>query len=277
MITLTDLYSNEIKLLNSLNNRHMIHSIEENVFEVRKEYISKWFSVQETSKEVLTSESIHIYENGEIIESETIRYYGNDNELSSHLKRKFIQKEKLVILTSNNKPTPWSSNRDSMTIDDYFGIDSHKYKNGEIVTYNTKDGGKRLYYYGAGNRILKKENFDSQNKLSLLVTYIYNVDEKIIRIDETEYPSCSTNSDYYDYDNRGNLINVSYWDSGVRKQDNYTYDDYNNLASINAYYQGAKKLKIYEYKYNEYKDWVERREIENGEYRELKIRQIKYK
>ena len=79
-------YSSTINRLNkSLRNKDLIQCMIEQNYVVKKDYVSKWFSVQEVSKEVLDSEMKVTFNNGNILKYETLCYIitGNGSTITS--------------------------------------------------------------------------------------------------------------------------------------------------------------------------------------------------
>ena len=72
--------------------------IEQN-YVVKKDYVSKWFSVQEVSKEVLDSEMKVTFNNGNILKYETLCYIitGNGSTITSLETIEFKNKECIII------------------------------------------------------------------------------------------------------------------------------------------------------------------------------------
>ena len=93
-------YSSTINRLNkSLRNKDLIQCMIEQNYVVKKDYVSKWFSVQEVSKEVLDSEMKVTFNNGNILKYETLCYIitGNGSTITSLETIEFKNKECIII------------------------------------------------------------------------------------------------------------------------------------------------------------------------------------
>ena len=67
-----------------------------------------------------------------------------------------------------------------------------------------------------------------------------------------------------------------YDDNGVRKQSITRYNQYNDIVFDDNWFGGKRIKREFEYNYDEYSNWLECREMNDGAYVRLSTRQFKY-
>lgn len=263
-------YSSTIKRLNqSLRHKDLIQCMIEQNYVVKKDYISKWFSVQEVSKEVLASEQQLTFSDGRIIKSETLTYIENHN--NTIISRNIADFKNKGVVTLYEYVNEKKTKFEVLTLDKYF----HIHKPNEIVELKCYDGKIRRWYFDYKGLESKAEILDSVGNIEETTKYSYNNNGL-----RTQAITVRSNNQYistYQYDVHGNLV-FSEWydDNGTRKQSIAKYNQYNDVIFEDNWWDGKRIKKEYEYNYDEYNNWIERREMNDDNYVGIVVRQFKY-
>ena len=263
-------YSSTINRLNkSLRNKDLIQCMIEQNYVVKKDYVSKWFSVQEVSKEVLDSEMKVTFNNGNILKYETLCYIitGNGSTITSLETIEFKNKECIIIKKQiDGREREFKI----LTQEEYWG----KPKIG-VTTFNSYDGQTHHSYYSHEGTILESKVYDNNGKLEERNTYYYNDKKLLYQIISERQGKRYINR--YEYDDRGNGTYAEWYDdNGVRKQGITRYNQYNDIVFDDNWWGGKRIKKEFEYSYDEYGNWLKCREMNNGIYTRFSIRQFKY-
>ncbi len=263
-------YSWTINSLNkSLRNKDLIQCMIEQNYVVKKDYVSKWFSVQEVSKEVLDSEMKVTFNNGNILKYETLSYIitGNGSTITSFETIEFKSKECIIIKKHIDGRETESK---YLTQEEYWG----KPKIG-VITFKSHDGKTYHSYYNNDGIILESKIYDNNGRLHERTTYRYNNQGLLAQRIEERLGKQYINR--YEYDDRGNQIYVEWYDdNGVRKQSITRYNQYNDIVFDDNWWGGKRIKKEFEYSYDEYGNWLKCREMNNGIYTRFSIREFKY-
>lgn len=236
---------------------------------VKKDYISKWFSVQEVSKEVLDSEMKVTFNNGNIIKSEGLNYIiAGDGHIITFLETiEFKNKECIIIKKYIDGR---ETNFEVLTQEEYWG----NLQTGTI-TFKGRDGKTYHSYYNNEGIILEFKIYDSNGKIQERTTFHYN--NQGLLVQRVEERLGKQYIDRYEYDDRGNKTYVEWYDdNGVRKQGMTKYNQYNDIVFDDNWWGGKRIKKEFEYNYDEYGNWLECREMNDEIYVKLSIRHFKY-
>ena len=82
----------------------------------------------------------------------------------------------------------------------------------------------------------------------------------------------------FNYDNNGNLISSDFYDdSHILRHGTYRYNQYGDTIYFDTWRDGKRVKEEYEYdKYDKYGNWLECRELKDGETVRFIRRQFKY-
>lgn len=130
--------------------------------------------------------------------------------------------------------------------------------------------------YNAQGKLVFEQVVDGDNKIVSRTTYYYNNQGKETRICKhirgREYNS------KFNYDNNGNLISSDFYDdSHILRHGTYRYNQYGDTIYFDTWRDGKRVKEEYEYdKYDKYGNWLECRELKDGETVRFIRRQFKY-
>ena len=130
--------------------------------------------------------------------------------------------------------------------------------------------------YNAQGKLVFEQVVDGDNKIVSRTTYYYNNQGKETRICKhirgREYNS------KFNYDNNGNLISSDFYDdSHILRHGKYLYNQYGVTIYFDTWRDGKRVNVEYEYdKYDKYGNWLECRELKDGETVRFIRRQFKY-
>ena len=273
-------------------NSYRIRSVVAESFTIKKELKQGWFSSKEEFVKTLVRTFKADFEYGKMVKSEDIGYYPNTkNVLSKECKffqdGKLIERTKYNssgsveeretynyingVLNSSREDTVGGVFRGSFSekqYDDHGNMTYiHKRMNGYKTTnsesrfktsYQTTDEGylyicededheKTYRYYDRNNKLIKKVEYDSYNRIKESNTYTYDA-----LGNEISRELGDGRTEYSKYDNKGNLIWMSW------------------------YKDGKKVITEIEYSFDVYGNWIEYRQIRDGVFNYLIKRDISY-
>lgn len=253
----------------SLKNKDLILCIVEQTYAVKKDYIRKWLSIQEVFKEVLASEQKLTFSDGRIIRSEILTYTENNN--TTIISRNIADFKNKGVVTLYKYVNGKETECEVLALDKYF----HIHKPNEIVELKCYDGKTRRWYFDYKGLESKAEILDSAGNIEETTQYSYN--NNGLRTQSTTVRANYQYISTYQYDVYGNLV-FSEWydDNGTRKQSIAKYNQYNDIIFEDNWWGGKRIKKEYEYNYDEYNNWIERREMNDDNYVGIVVRQFKY-
>lgn len=249
-----------------MNNQELIISIIEASYYMKKSYIEKWFSREEVQEEQLLEENKTLWENGLIVRKESIinqpkgksiTIYQNGKKYKTEQYDENGSLEKREIRVWNNQGdmieyTSWGKG----IIKDFYHKKNWQYfyyPNGLKYKSINSDNSISYYKYDHLNRLNRQVNCDSQGRETMIIQYIYNSCGLYEEIIYDDILNNTKETDICQYDKFGNIIYYKWWDKGVQR------------------------ITTYEYKYDEYKNWIEIRQYRDGVFNLLKTREYQYK
>lgn len=143
-----------------------------------------------------------------------------------------------------------------------------------------KDYGKSkseiIHQYNAQGKLILEKVVDSDNRIISRTTYYYNSQGKETcickHIGGREYNS------KFNYDKNGNLISSDFYDDNhILRHGIYRYNQYGDTTYFDTWRNGERIKEEYNYdKYDKYGNWLECRELKDGETVRFIRRQFKY-
>lgn len=258
----------------NLKKKELISCIIENTYSIKKSYISKWFSTQEIQVEVLTEEEKAIYKNGIFSEYEAIIHHTFREGYQTRKKGKYTIKSKEESVcefdnyemdgTKKASETHYYNSHNDLIESIYLenrlfggGFETYKYQ----FFYNNKNlkcksidykGEVTRYEYNSLNQTTKKTTLNPQGQEILIKEFIYNNLNQCVKIITTD------------------KVN------GKREISTYKDDSYDNTIYMQYCDNGVEIIITYEYKYDEYGNWIEMRQYRNNIFNLLRTRTIQY-
>lgn len=292
--------------------KELIQIVIEQSFILKKDYISKWFSVKEISTEVLQEEEKIVFTNGEVVTEERKLYVNCDPTHFIHWVTDYKNNISMTYFSTGQEKKgepPLKPKNDKIV---------HKWENGETwhEYYNSnrnlsywaiydannrlkadtnyiydsnnllvnirymKDYGKSkseiIHQYNAQGKLILEKVVDSDNRIISRTTYYYNSQGKETcickHIGGREYNS------KFNYDKNGNLISSDFYDDNhILRHGIYRYNQYGDTTYFDTWRNGERIKEEYNYdKYDKYGNWLECRELKDGETVRFIRRQFKY-
>lgn len=293
--------------------KEFVQIVIEQTFILKKDYISKWFSVKEISTEVLQEEEKIVFSNGEVVTKERKLYVNCDPTHFIHWVTDYKNNISMTYFSDGREKKgepPLKPKNDKIIRKWSNGETYHSHYNGnrELSFTRTYDANNKLmeevtYIYDSNNLLVKiykmkeygesksevtyqnntqgkpvfRQEVDSNNRIISRTTYYYNNQGKETRICEhiggREYNS------KFNYDNNGNLISSDFYDNDhILRHGTYCYNEYGDTTYFDTWRDGKRIKEEYEYgKYDKYGNWLECRELKDGETVKFVRRQFKYK
>ena len=292
--------------------KEFIQIVIEQTFILKKDYISKWFSVKEVYTEVLQEEEKIIFSNGEVVTKERKLYVNCDPTHFIHWVTDYKNNISMTYFSTGQEEKgepPLKPKNDKIvrkwangeTYHEYYDSNrelsyraiydannrlkadtNYIYDNSNLLVKirYMKDYGKSkseiIQQYNAQGKLIFTQEVDGDNKIISRTTYYYNSQGKETRICKhirgREYNS------KFNYDNNGNLISSDFYDdSHILRHGTYRYNQYGDTTYFDTWRNGKRIKEEYEYdKYDKYGNWLECRELKEGETAKFIRSQFKY-
>lgn len=255
--------------LNRVHHIAHVSTVIENQYSVKREIITKWFKTHTIYTEILDYETKVTLRNNKITHIERQEH---NQIINSHTQIKvltdslFIKKDDCYLNTNN------------IMHNSYF-CKFHNYEKkiipNEVKEWVNTDGKKMVSKYDNQCRLIETIEYEDNGKIAYTTRFFFNGHSQIIK--SVTLKNGKQFIDTYDYDKFGNRIHSEYYDiNEVKRKCVSKYDKYNNPIYIEGYWHGVLSIRTYEYKYDLYDNWIERREYVDDVYSELVIRQFKY-
>ena len=257
------------RLKNSIRNKNLVQCVVEQNYIVKKDYISKWFSVQEVSKEVLDCEFKVTFNKGELVKCEELKHMNlSDGSITTFLDTVELLGKEFVKIGRNINGV--EEKGELVPHNDFFCI----HKPNEVFELKCNNKINRWYFDSNGLEY-KMEILDQNGRMEEVTQYFY--DNRGLKDRAVTIRSNMRYTHTYQYDAQGNrTFSEWYDDNGTRKQEIDQYNQYNDIIIQDSWWGGKRIKKEFEYNYDEYGNWLECREMNDGIYVKLSIRQFKY-
>ena len=256
--------------VNELKNKDSIHYIIERIYEIKKGYITKWFTTQEIQEENLLQEEKLIFSNGIIIQGEEIKTLSKKRIINTYKNGGIVESIEYNDKGEQTHITSYHRNNYGDIIESRYSFKILR----EWSRYHIK---KNEYIYDEIGRIYQIKRYDEENKIIEFQTKIYNNKGDIQNIIHNK-GMINEEIDEYIYDEYGDTIVLKWWNKGVQviSKYEYTYDEFKNCTELKQYRDDVFNL-LHTKQYDKFQNWTELRCYRNGVFNLLYTREFKYK
>ena len=291
--------------------KEFIQIVIEQTFIIKKDYISKWFSVKEVYTEVLQEEEKIIFSNGEVVTKEHKLYVNCDPTNFIHWVTDYKNNISMTYFSDGreeNGEPPLKPKNDKIVRKWINGETRHEHynSNGDLSYIAIYDANNRLkeysnYIYDSKNLLIKicsmndykkktetilqynaegkctsRKTTDGNNTIIQKLNFFFDSHGNTTRI--YEYFKGKEYIDNFTYDKNGNMLSSEFHDEDhILRRGTYRYNQYGDTIYFDTWRDRKRVKEEYEYdKYDKYGNWLERRKLEDGETVKFIRRQIKY-
>lgn len=246
----------KIKLEKELRHIQSIQVFIEQKFDIEIAHISKWFSVEHIPTEVIKEESKITVRNGSVMKYENTSYHP--------FTRQYIYDYELMVRTEidwqkriTTNPIQVDSKKTGIICGNFQGLDFRVYYNNDGLCVKEETLEK--------NGQLIKTRYRQYDNRGLCIK-IYTVKDKTTVIDSI-----------YEYNINGEQTYAEYIDDfGIKKQHITRYNEFNDIVFDDGYCNNKRFIKTFEYVYDKYNNWTERKELSGNKLIGVTKRQFKY-